>query len=107
MPSDIQQTIFLLGAAGYLGSQFLVLLSQRLPECHVIALVRNLSADKKNQLKSINPDLELIEGTLDDAELIKGQAAQAKYVINCASSDHDGSVRGSSATMILADRNAI
>ncbi|KAF8905807.1 hypothetical protein CPB84DRAFT_1771238 [Gymnopilus junonius] len=93
MPSDIQQTIFLLGAAGYLGGQFFVLLSRRLPQFRVVALVRNLDADKKAQLTGINHNLTLVEGTLEDVKVVKEQATQAKYVINCASSDHEGSVQ--------------
>ena len=100
MPSDTQEIIFLLGAAGYLGSQLLVLLSQRLPQLPVIALVRNLDAGKQAQLKDIRPDIDLVEGSLDDVQLIREQTSQAKYVINCASSDHDGCVRGQSTYVV-------
>ncbi|KDR74351.1 hypothetical protein GALMADRAFT_70749 [Galerina marginata CBS 339.88] len=94
MQSDIQHTIFLLGATGYLGSQFLILLGRRSPslQFHVLALVRNLDKEKEARLKTIYPDLSTLEGGLDDADVIVEGASRAKYVVNCASSDHDTSV---------------
>ncbi|KDR74353.1 hypothetical protein GALMADRAFT_227416 [Galerina marginata CBS 339.88] len=94
MQSNIQRTVFLLGATGYLGSQFLVSLGRRSPslQFHVIALVRNLDAQKEARLKTIYPDLSAVEGSLDDADVIVEGASRAKYVVNCASSDHDKSI---------------
>ncbi|KDR74322.1 hypothetical protein GALMADRAFT_250148 [Galerina marginata CBS 339.88] len=88
MAPNIQNTIFLLGATGYLGSQFLILLSRRPARFHVVALVRNPSPWKEAKLKSIYQDLTIVEGNLDDSDLIEEEAARAKYVINCASPDH-------------------
>ncbi|KAF8891086.1 NAD(P)-binding protein [Gymnopilus junonius] len=85
------ETIFLLGGTGYLGSQLLILLAQRLPQFHIAMFVRpTVSSATKAQIKSLHPNLSFVEGTLDDADVIKGQAEKTKYVINCASSDHVG-----------------
>ncbi|TFK35052.1 hypothetical protein BDQ12DRAFT_760575 [Crucibulum laeve] len=87
------KTIFLLGATGFLGSQFLVLYAQSdLPKFHIVALLRAPTAEKEAKLKEIYNDIFVVEGTLDDDAIIQEQAAKADYVINCASSDHHASV---------------
>ncbi|KAF8954259.1 hypothetical protein BDZ97DRAFT_1677262 [Flammula alnicola] len=91
--SDPQRTIFFLGATGFIGSQFLVLLSRASLNLHVVALTRDLSADRQAKLKEIYPDIEFVKGTLNDADVIIEQASKAKYVVNCASSDHPASVQ--------------
>jgi len=58
-----------------------------------VALVRNADPEKEAKLKKIYQDLAVVEGSLDDADTIAENAAKAKYVINCASSDHDKSVQ--------------
>ncbi|KAJ3507823.1 hypothetical protein NLJ89_g6086 [Agrocybe chaxingu] len=92
--ADRQKTIFILGATGYLGSQFLVLLGRKSLGYHVVALVRNLDPEGKKlgQLRAIYEDLEVVEGTLEDKEVIEREAEKAKYVVNSASSDHPASV---------------
>ncbi|KIM42745.1 hypothetical protein M413DRAFT_444414 [Hebeloma cylindrosporum] len=87
----IENTILLLGATGYLGSQFLVDLGRKSLPFSVIALVRNVGEEKEAKLKKLYPNLEIIEGTLEDADKIKDLASKAKYVINSASA-HSGSV---------------
>ncbi|KAH9483165.1 Oxidase ucsJ [Psilocybe cubensis] len=91
--ADIHQSIFLLGATGYLGSQLLVLLSASSINYHVVALVRAANQEKEEKLKSIHHNLSVVKGSLDDHEIITEQASKAKYVINCASSDHPGSIK--------------
>lgn len=88
------QTIFLLGATGFLGSQFLVLLTRDsdLPRFHVATLLRVPTEEKIAKLRAIYADLSVVEGTLDDDSVIQEQAAKAGYTINCASSDHVVSV---------------
>jgi hypothetical protein len=88
------KTIFLLGATGFLGSQFLVLLARDhdLPPFHIVALLRAPTEEKVAKLKAIYADLSVVEGTLDDDAVIQKQAAKAGYTINCASSDHLESV---------------
>ncbi|KAF8164777.1 hypothetical protein B0H34DRAFT_779869 [Crassisporium funariophilum] len=87
-----EMTVFLLGATGYLGSQFLVLLGRKRLPLYIVALVRNVTVEKEAKLKAIYGNLTIVEGSLDDAETIQDQASKAKYVINCANSDHVGSV---------------
>lgn len=88
------QTIFLLGATGFLGSQFLVLLARDsdLPQFHIVALLRAPIEEKIAGLRAIYADLSGVEGTLEDDLVIQEQAAKAEYTINCASSDHVASV---------------
>lgn len=87
-------TIFLLGATGYLGSEFLALLAQHYPSYPVNAIVRNVTPARKDRLQAIHPKLSIIEGTLEDADLIVEQVQKADIVINIASSDHWPSVKG-------------
>lgn len=94
MANTIRHTIFLLGATGYLGSQFLVLLSSSSINYHVVGLVRAATQEKEAKLQSIYPNLSIVKGSLDDHNIIVEQAFKAKYVINCASSDHPGSIKG-------------
>lgn len=90
MPST---TIFLLGATGYLGSQFLVDLSKQYPDFHVVALVRG-AAEREAAVRTMHPKTTVMEGSLDDANVIREAAAKADVVVNCASSDHLGGVQG-------------
>ncbi|KAL4063786.1 hypothetical protein V8B97DRAFT_2020705 [Scleroderma yunnanense] len=100
-----QNTIFFLGATGYLGSEFLLLLNRELPDLHVIALVRNATPEKVTQLRNLYPNSSIVEGTLDDDMVIKEQAAKADIVINCASSDHLPSVMSTLAGLETNSKN--
>ncbi|KAG8897894.1 hypothetical protein FRC01_011123, partial [Tulasnella sp. 417] len=77
------QSVFVLGATGYIGGSVLVGIQQRYPEFNYTALVRN-SKD--------NPGLEAIgvrvlQGSHSDLELIEKVAAQHDIVVNCADAD--------------------
>ena len=87
-------SIFILGATGYLGSEFLFLLARDYPTYPINALVRNATPGKVERLQEIHPNLTVIEGTLEDADTIVGQILKADIVINTASSDHWPSVKG-------------
>lgn len=87
------QTVFFLGATGYLGSQFLLLLNERLPQLHVIALLRNATSARKEQVREVYSNISFVEGSLDDDAIIQEQVAKVDIVINCASSDHPASVK--------------
>jgi uncharacterized protein YbjT (DUF2867 family) len=94
-------TIFFLGGTGYLGSQTLIELARLgvdfVSKYHVVVLVRGPNLGKKESLlKEIYENLEVVEGSLDDEELIKDWCKKARIVINVASSDHFASVRGMS-----------
>lgn len=96
------QTVFFLGATGYLGSQFLILLNQKHPQLHVIALLRNATPERKEQLQKVYSNISFVEGSLDDAAIIREQVANVDIVINCASSDHPTSIQGMfTATVFL------
>ncbi|KAI6121128.1 hypothetical protein F5141DRAFT_1186461 [Pisolithus sp. B1] len=86
------RSVFFLGATGYLGSEFLLLLNREFPELHVVALIRNVTPEREAQLRALYPNSSVVEGTLDDDAVIREQAAKADIVINCASSDHTPSV---------------
>lgn len=94
MPSKEKRTMFFLGATGFLGSQFLVLLARSFPDkFHVVALVRSPIHGREAGLKAIYDDLSIVEGTLDDDDKIQEQVITSDIVINCASSDHTSSVQ--------------
>ena len=90
------QTLFILGATGHLGSQFLFNLAHNpaIPKLRVAALVRKRTPETQAKLKEIYKGLEIVEGSLDDTAEIESQAEKADYVVNCASSDHLGSIQG-------------
>ena len=90
-----ERIVFFLGATGYLGSQFLVLLGRSIlgSQTHVVALVRNVDSNKEKRLKAIYPNLSIVEGDLDSDDIIKEEAGKAQCVINCASSDNERCVK--------------
>lgn len=89
-------TIFLLGATGYVGGEFLILLGRKLPQLPVLALVRHPTAEKITKLHSMHANVSVVEGSLDDLEIVKDQAAKADIVINIASGGHSLSSQGQS-----------
>ena len=88
-----RQTIFLLGATGYLGSEFLILLARELPQFAVRALVRDPTPERVNRLKEIHPNISVVEGTLEDDTIIQEQIQNVDIVVNSASSDHWPSIK--------------
>ncbi|KAF7798960.1 hypothetical protein EIP86_010189 [Pleurotus ostreatoroseus] len=83
----------MLGATGYLGSEFLILLARDFPGYPVVALVRDPTFEKRTRLNEIHPNVTVVEGTLNDADIIIEQVLKADIVINSASSDHWPSVK--------------
>ncbi|KAA1467186.1 NAD(P)-binding protein [Dentipellis sp. KUC8613] len=83
----------MLGATGYLGSEFLTLLAQAFPGYPVVALLREPTPQRIAALSAIHPNVTTVEGSLDSADVIQRQAAEADIVINAASSDHSPSVK--------------
>ncbi|PSS05532.1 hypothetical protein PHLCEN_2v3734 [Hermanssonia centrifuga] len=96
-------TIFILGATGYLGSEFLMLLARDFPDYPVTALVRGSIPEKIARLHEIHPSIAIVEGTLDDAPIIVEQVVKADITINSASSDHWPSVK---ATLDGLEKNS-
>lgn len=87
------QTIFLLGASGYLGGEFLLLLARDFPQHPINALVRNPTPEKVSGLKEMHPNISIVEGNLEDDAIIQEQVQKADIIINTASSDHWPSVK--------------
>ncbi|KAI6044884.1 hypothetical protein EDC04DRAFT_2599235 [Pisolithus marmoratus] len=99
------KNVFFLGATGYLGSEFLLLLNRELPELHIVVLMRNVTPEREAQLRALYPNSSVVEGTLDDDVVIREQAAKADIVINCASSDHPPSVLSTLAGLEINARD--
>ncbi|KIY67803.1 NAD(P)-binding protein [Cylindrobasidium torrendii FP15055 ss-10] len=89
------KTIFLLGASGFIGGHTLKRLGEDLPSYRVIALVRDINAnpEKKAKVAALHPNVELVDGDLNDATLIKSYASKYPITVNVASSDHPVSVK--------------
>ncbi|KIV76865.1 hypothetical protein PV11_08716 [Exophiala sideris] len=81
--------LFLTGTTGYIGGDFLYLVSERHPEWELTCLVRN--TDKGAKIASIYPKVRLVYGDLDAAELIEEEAANADIVYHFANCDHERS----------------
>lgn len=88
------KTLFFLGATGYLSGEILLLLGRHYPEYAIKALVRNPTQERVEKLQGLHPNLSVVEGDLNDAQVIVEQAFKADIVINSASSDHWPSVKG-------------
>jgi hypothetical protein len=97
--------IFFLGATGFLSGELLLLLARDYPACHIRALLRNPSAERVAKLRELNPNLSIVEGDLNDAQIIINQAATADIVINSASSDHWPSVKGMSCSLCYTSQH--
>ncbi|ETN40876.1 uncharacterized protein HMPREF1541_05156 [Cyphellophora europaea CBS 101466] len=80
-------TLFLLGATGYIGGDFLYLVNEKHPDWIITALVRN--SDKGATVAKEYPAVRLIYGDLDSAELIEEEASKADIVLNFANCDHE------------------
>lgn len=94
-----EPTIFFLGATGFLSGEILLLLARDYPSYHVNALLRNPTPERISKLKGLHPNLSIVEGDLNDAQVIIDQAATADIVVNSASSDHWPSVKGMSRSV--------
>ncbi|PBL02702.1 NAD(P)-binding protein [Armillaria gallica] len=90
-------SIFFLGCTGFLGGHLLKSLARDLPAYNVIALLRDLSANRKASVSELHPNVTFIDGTLDDDAIIEEWSSKCPIVINTASSDHWPSVRSTLA----------
>lgn len=87
------RTIFIIGATGFVGGHLVELLAEKHPDCRLLCLLRNTTLDKITNLKTLNPNVEIVEGTLEDREVILQTAEEAGIVIHIAHSDHMPSVQ--------------
>ncbi|THH28540.1 hypothetical protein EUX98_g5646 [Antrodiella citrinella] len=97
MSYNFKPSIFFLGATGYLGSEFLLLLARDFPGLPVTALIRSITPERASQLQDVYPGISLVEGGLDDDVVIQEQVQKVDVVINSASSDHWPSVKSTLA----------
>ncbi|CAH0057632.1 unnamed protein product [Clonostachys solani] len=84
--------IFLTGASGYIGGDFLHLLNKLHPEYQVKALVRGAAKIEAVKGAFDSNQVQVVEGDLDNSSLISRQATGADIVVNLAASGHLQSV---------------
>ncbi|CAM1506189.1 Fc.00g058300.m01.CDS01 [Cosmosporella sp. VM-42] len=84
-------SIFLTGASGYIGGQVLKELSHTHPEYEISALVR--SSDTGKQITDVYPEVRVVNGDLDDVDLVEKEASQASIVLHIAANRHLPSVQ--------------
>uniref|UniRef100_A0A0B7JVC1 NAD-dependent epimerase/dehydratase domain-containing protein n=1 Tax=Bionectria ochroleuca TaxID=29856 RepID=A0A0B7JVC1_BIOOC len=84
--------IFLTGASGYIGGDFLHLLNKLHPEYQVKALVRDATKIEAVKKAFDSNQVQVVEGDLDDSSLISRETSRADIVINLAASGHFQSV---------------
>ncbi|CAE6449269.1 unnamed protein product [Rhizoctonia solani] len=99
------QSIFLLGATGYIGGSLLVTLLKEYPSATISALVRN--SQSAEAVKSVSPDrINIIVGSQSDSTIIEAEVEKADITINAANCDDmdltNNIINGGSA-VILAD----
>ncbi|KAL3422120.1 nucleoside-diphosphate-sugar epimerase [Phlyctema vagabunda] len=83
--------IFLTGATGYIGGDFLATLRKSHPEFEVISLIR--SETQKAPIQSQLPGVHVVVGDLDNSDLIEKHSREADIVVNLATSNHIKSVQ--------------
>ena len=73
--------VFLTGATGYVGGDVLYRLQQSsVVKSQLTCLVRD--ASKAKQLSATYPDVEIIQGGLDDSDLVEQEAKKADVVLS-------------------------
>ncbi|KAF8665814.1 hypothetical protein AX16_000257 [Volvariella volvacea WC 439] len=93
MSATYSGKLFLLGATGYIGSQFLIHLKDQYPNIHVIALVRNATEERKVALAQSNPNITVVEGSIDDDTIVREQASKVDIIVNAGNAQHESSIR--------------
>ena len=83
--------VFLTGVTGYIGGDFLYLLSQKHPDWEATALVRN--PDKGAKVAVEYPKVKLVYGDLASADLIEEEASKADIVYHFANCDDEPSAK--------------
>lgn len=83
--------VFITGATGYIGGDALFHLVKNHPDYEVACLVRN--SQRGALVASQYSKIRLVYGSLDDEEALEKEAREADIVLNCASADHEGSIK--------------
>ncbi|KZV72626.1 NAD(P)-binding protein [Peniophora sp. CONT] len=100
MPSP---SIFILGASGFVGGHLTKILGEQHPDYRLLCLMRNPTPERIAPLKALHPNVEIVEGSLEDKEIISKASEDVDVVLNTASSDHWPSVE---ATLDGLTRNS-
>ncbi|KAL4927037.1 uncharacterized protein BDV17DRAFT_292930 [Aspergillus undulatus] len=82
--------IFLLGATGYVGGEVLHELHASHPDYEIVALVRN--PEKAKKVVAAYPRVRVVDGDLDNMDIIEDEAGKSDVVIHAASNKHIASV---------------
>ncbi|KAJ5223528.1 hypothetical protein N7468_008070 [Penicillium chermesinum] len=77
---------FITGATGYIGGDGLYAIATAHPDWEFSALVRN--KEKASQLTSKYPQVRVVHGDLDSADVIENEVKNADIVFNFADCDH-------------------
>lgn len=95
------------GASGYLGGEALYQLASRSakPVIRIRCLVRD--AQKGAAITKAFPNVDVVQGDLDDAALIEREAHGAGVVVHLASTKHDGSARAIAAGLASEQREKL
>ncbi|KAK4555782.1 hypothetical protein LTR86_007002 [Recurvomyces mirabilis] len=86
-------TALIIGATGFVGGHLCELLAMKHPQLRLLCLMRDTTPRKVSDLKKLNPSVEIVEGTLEDSEIISAAAEKVDVVIHVAHSDHATSVQ--------------
>ncbi|KAM0712295.1 hypothetical protein Q7P37_011390 [Cladosporium fusiforme] len=78
--------LFLTGATGYIGGDFLHAIAKAHPELAITVLVRQESAASK--LKQEYPRVDVIQGDLNDSETLVKAGSGADVILNLAATSH-------------------
>ncbi|TKX27088.1 hypothetical protein C1H76_0635 [Elsinoe australis] len=82
--------VFLIGATGYIGGDALHILNEtKNSEFDISCLVRD--SKKADSVRSAYPRIRIVEGDLDDSQLIQEEASNADLVLNLGSTSHSSS----------------
>ncbi|CAH0032944.1 unnamed protein product [Clonostachys rhizophaga] len=96
-------TIFLTGASGYIGGDLLDQLTKSHPELALRVLIRDLN--QVDTIRHLYHDITIVQGTLDDTELITKEANNADIVLNLAAYNHLGSAQAIHHALVERHRN--
>ena len=82
------------GGAGFIGSNFVHMVAQRYPDTRVIVLDALTYAGNADNLKSAGNQVELVKGSVADAELVDKLCHEADTIVHFAAESHnDNSLR--------------
>ena len=81
--------IFLTGGTGFIGGSVLDSLVKQHPEYEITALLRN----PPQHFAQRYPEVKVVRGDYDSAELLESAAAEADVIVHNGNSDHEPSIR--------------